>query len=68
MVIDLWKITLRAGANSLAATCNILAGVSLGPVNLFVFNFSCFLFLCVHFCVPYKICHAWLGFCVFYEY
>ena len=40
MVIDLWKITLRAGANSLAASCNILAGTSSGPVDLFGFN-SC---------------------------
>ena len=40
VVIDLWKITLRAGANSLAASCNIFAGTSLGPVYLFVFN-SC---------------------------
>ena len=40
MVIDLWKITLRAGANSLAASCNILAGTSSGPVDVFVFN-SC---------------------------
>ena len=38
MVIHLWKITLRARANSLAASCNILAGTSSGPVDLFVFN------------------------------
>ena len=38
MVIDHWKITLTAGANSLAASCNILAGTSSGPVDLFVFN------------------------------
>ena len=38
MVIDFWKITVRAGANSLAASCNILAGMSSGPVDLFVFN------------------------------
>ena len=38
VVIDLWKITLTAGANSLAASCNILAGTSSGPVELFVFN------------------------------
>ena len=37
-MIDFWKITLRAGANSLAASCNILAGTSPGPVDLFVFN------------------------------
>ena len=35
VVIDLWKITLRAGANSLAANCNILAGTSSGPADLF---------------------------------
>ena len=40
MVIDLWKITLRAGANSLAASCSILAGTSSSPVDLSVFN-SC---------------------------
>jgi len=40
VVIDLWKITLRPGANSLAASCNIFAGTSSGPVYLFVFN-SC---------------------------
>ena len=38
MVIDFWKITVRAGASSLAASCNILAGTSSGPVDLFVFN------------------------------
>ena len=38
MVIDFWKITVRAGTNSLAASCNILAGTSSGPVDLFVFN------------------------------
>ena len=38
VVIDFWKITLRAGANSLAASCNILAGTSSGPVDLSVFN------------------------------
>ena len=38
MVIDFWKITVRAGANSLAASCNILAGTSSGPVDLFVFK------------------------------
>ena len=39
MVIDLWKITLRAGANySLSASCNILAGTSSGPVDVFIFN------------------------------
>ena len=38
MVIDFWKITVRAGANSLAASCNILAGTSSGLVDLFVFN------------------------------
>ena len=38
MVIDFWKITLRARANLLAANCNILAGTSSGPVDLFVFN------------------------------
>ena len=37
MVIDFWKI-IRAGANSLAAICNSLAGTSSGPVYLFVFN------------------------------
>ena len=29
---------LRAGANLLAASCNILAGTLSGPVALFVFN------------------------------
>ena len=43
MVIGLWKITLRAGANSLAASCNILTGTSSGPVDLFAFNSSCHL-------------------------
>ena len=38
VMIDLWKITLRAGANSLTASCNILAGTSSGLVDLFVFN------------------------------
>ena len=38
MVIDFWKITVRAGASSLAASCNILVGMSSGPVDLFVFN------------------------------
>ena len=38
VVIDFWKITLRAGANSLAASCNIHAGTSSGPVDLFVFS------------------------------
>ena len=38
VVIYFWKITVRAGANSLAASCNILAGTSSGPVDLFVFN------------------------------
>ena len=33
MVVDLWKITLRAGANSLTASCNILAVTSSGPVD-----------------------------------
>ena len=40
MVIDLWKITPRAGANSLTASCNILAGTPSGLVDLFDFN-SC---------------------------
>ena len=39
-MIDFCKTTLRAGANSLAASCNILADTSSGPVDLFVFN-SC---------------------------
>ena len=39
-VIDLWKTTLRAGANSLAASCNIFAGTSSSPVDLYIFN-SC---------------------------
>ena len=38
IVINFWKITLRAGANLSAASCNILAGTSSGPVDLFVFN------------------------------
>ena len=38
VVIDFLKITVRAGASSLAASCNILAGTSSGPVDLFVFN------------------------------
>ena len=33
MVIDFWKITVRAGANSLAASCNILAGTSSGALG-----------------------------------
>ena len=36
--IDLWKITLRVGANSLAASCNILAGTSSGPIDLLVYR------------------------------
>ena len=38
VMFDLWRITLRAWADSLAASSNILAGTSLGPVDLFVFN------------------------------
>ena len=40
VVIDLWKITRRAEANSSAASCNIRSGTSSGPVDLFGFN-SC---------------------------
>ena len=40
LVIDLWQITLRTGANSLATSCNSLADTSSDPVDLFVFN-SC---------------------------
>ena len=36
MVIDLCNITLRAGANSLAASYNILAGTSCMYVYLFI--------------------------------
>ena len=35
---DFWKIRLRAGANSLAASWRILAGTSSGPVALFGFK------------------------------
>ena len=38
VVIDLWKITLRAGANSLAVSGNIFVGTSSGHVGLFVFS------------------------------
>ena len=39
-VIDFWQFSLKAGLNSLAASCNIFAGTSSEPVDLFVFN-SC---------------------------
>ena len=32
---DFWKIICRTGANSLTASCRILAGISSGPVALF---------------------------------
>ena len=35
---DFWKIICRAGANSLAASWRILAGISSGPVALFGFR------------------------------
>ena len=35
---DFWKIRLKAGAYSLAASWSILAGTSSGPVALFVFK------------------------------
>ena len=35
---DFWKIICRAGANSLAASWIILAGISPGPVALFGFR------------------------------
>ena len=38
MSSDFWKIICRAGANSLAASWRILAGISSGPVALFGFR------------------------------
>ena len=49
MVIDLWKITLSAGANSLVASCNIPAGTSSGSIDLFVFN------LCSNLATPFVV-------------
>ena len=46
---DLWKTTLRAGANSLAASCSILAGTLSGRVDLFVFN------LCTNLVTPFVV-------------